>query len=136
MANLNFSHSQMTLTVVEDKTDFFKSGLPEMYSLKLLINVSSRIFRIPTVNIILSVVEDLTRVYCLTLLDATVQKLPIGKIYYLPLEKRLELYDTGNDKIPLYVWIKKKMKFSRTTLIEQRAETHKVFDALVNTLSA
>ena len=52
---LDFSHAMMPDTAVLDKEDFFRSGLPEMHSLKSLINVSSRLFKIPTTNIILSV---------------------------------------------------------------------------------
>ena len=51
MAALDFSHSMMSSTTVFDKDDFFRSGLPEMHSLKSLINVASRLFKIPTTNI-------------------------------------------------------------------------------------
>lgn len=132
---LDFSHAMMPNTTVSDKEDFFRSGLPEMHSLKSLINVSSRLFKIPTTNIILSVVDEIPRVYCLTLLGASVQKLPFGKIYYLPLQKKLEVYDMENPNIPLHVWVKKKIQFSRTSMLQQKAETHKSFDSLVNTIS-
>lgn len=132
---LDFSHAMMPNTTVFDKEDFFRSGLPEMHSLKSLINVSSRLFKIPTTNIILSVVDEIPRVYCLTLLETSVQKLPFGKIYYLPLQKRLEVYDMENPNTPLHVWVKKKIQFSRTSMLQQKTETHKSFDPLVNTLS-
>lgn len=135
MAALDFSHSMMSATTVFDRNDFFRSGLPEMHSLKSLINVASRLFKIPSTNIILSVLDDVPRVYCLTLLESSVQKLPFGKIFYLPLQKRLEVYDMENPNIPLHVWIKKKIEYSRTSLLQQKTETHKSFDALVNTLS-
>ena len=132
---MDFSHSMMSNTTVFDREDFFRSGLPEMHSLKSLINVASRLFKIPTTNIILSVVDDIPRVYCLTLLENSVQKLPFGKIYYLPLQKRLEVYDMENPSVPLHVWIKKKIQYSRTSLLQQKTETHKSFDPLVNTLA-
>lgn len=132
---LDFSHAMMPNTTVSDKEDFFRSGLPEMHSLKSLISVSSRLFKIPTTNIILSVVDEIPRVYCLTLLETSVQKLPFGKIYYLPLQKKLEVYDMENPNIPLHVWVKKKIQFSRTSMLQQKAETHKNFDSLVNTIS-
>lgn len=132
---MDFSHSMMSNTTVFDREDFFRSGLPEMHSLKSLINVASRLFKIPTTNIILSVVDDIPRVYCLTLLENSVQKLPFGKIYYLPLQKRLEVYDMENPSVPLHVWIKKKIQYSRTSMLQQKTETHKSFDPLVNTLA-
>ena len=132
---LDFSHAIMSDTAVLDKEDFFRSGLPEMHSLKSLISVSSRLFKIPTTNIILSVLDDAPRVYCLTLLDTSVKKLPFGKIYYLPLQKKLEVYDMENPSVPLHVWVKKKIQFSRTSALQQRTETHKSFEPLVNTLS-
>lgn len=125
----------MNTTPVQDKDDFFRSGLPEMSSLKSLINVASRLFKIPTTNIILSVVDDATRVYCLTLLESSVQKLPFGRLFYLPLLKRFEIYDMENPNVPVHVWVKKKIEFSRTTMLQQKAESHKVFEALINTLS-
>lgn len=131
----DFSHAMMSNTTVFDKDDFFRSGLPEMHSLKSLINVASRLFKIPTTNIILSVVDEIPRVYCLTLLETSVQKLPFGKIYYLPLQKRLEVYDMENINTPLHVWVKKKIQFSRTSMLQQKTETHKCFDSLINTLS-
>lgn len=135
MAALDFSHSMMSSTTVFDKDDFFRSGLPEMHSLKSLINVASRLFKIPTTNIILGVLDDVPRVYTLTLLETSVQKLPFGKIMYLPLQKRLEIYDMENPNIPLHVWIKKKIEFSRTSVLQQKTETHKSFDPLINTIS-
>lgn len=135
MAGFDFSHSQMNATTVFDREDFFRSGLPEMSSLKSLVNVASRIFKIPTSNIILGVLDDIPRVYCLTLLETSVQKLPFGKIFYLPLQKRLEVYDMENTAVPLHVWVKKKIQYSRTSLLEQKVDSHKGFEPLVNTIS-
>lgn len=135
MAKFDFSHSYMNMSPVADKDDFFRSGLPEMVSLKSLISVSSRIFNIPTTNVILGVFEDLPRVYCLDLLEQSVNKTSFGRIFYLPLKKRLEIYDSENLNVPLYVWVKKKVQFSRTTILEQKVESHRRFDALINTIS-
>ena len=134
MKALNFSHVQLPTTPVQDKDDFFRSGLPEMPTIKSLINVTSRLFKIPTTHVILSVVEEIERVYCITLLDNSVQKLPFGKLYYMPLLKRFEVYDMENINVPLHVWIKKKLEFTRTSILQQKAETHKSYLALINCL--
>ena len=131
---LNNSHAMMGITPVADKEDFFKSGLPEMSVIRSLINVASRLFKIPTTNIVLGVVDDVERVYCLTLLEATVHKYQFGKIYYLPLQKRLDIFD-NDPTTPLHTWVKKKIYFSRTSGLQQLAETHKAFQSLVNTLN-
>ena len=135
MKAFNFAHAMMSATLVTDKDDFFRSGLPEMYSLKSLMNVASRLFKIPVNNVVLSVVDDATRVYCFTLLEANVNKLPFGKIYYLPLQKRLDLFDMEDLYTPLHVWVKKKIEFSRTSILQQKSESHRVYDPLINAVS-
>jgi hypothetical protein len=68
-------------------------------------------------------------------LEQSVNKTSFGRIFYLPLKKRLEIYDSENLNVPLYVWVKKKVQFSRTTILEQKVESHRRFDALINTIS-
>ena len=135
MANFDFSHALMNTTSIVDKEDFFRSGLPEMTSLKSLMTVASRVFKIPTTGIVLGVLDDMPRVYCISLFESASLKVSLGKIFYLPVQKRLEIYDLENSSVPLYMWIKKKIQFSRTSTLEQRVESHKIFNALVNAIS-
>lgn len=125
---LDFGYS-----VVSDIQDFYKTGLTEIPSIRSLISGCSRLFRIPQRNISLAISrnEGKDKIYRLGLEDS--EKGIIGIVYYIPKEKRLDIYDM-DPRIPLMVWKNKKCVWKNCSDLLERLNLEKLFQPLISGL--
>ena len=101
---LSLSYLNLPEKYIEDKNDFFSSGIVEASKIRNLCNVCQRIFvtNSKNVNLFLLGDKDIYRI------DIFSDKRLISRIYYLPKQFRLDFYD-GNDPFnPMFMWKSKK----------------------------
>lgn len=93
-----------SLKLIEDKADFYRSGIPEALKIRNLISTCQRIFVTTSKKIDLYLVGD-KDVYRLDIFGS---KNMISRLMYYPKQQLLELYDGKDVSIPLFVWKSKK----------------------------
>lgn len=124
---------KLNFSKVVNKGDFFKGNLPEMIqvrslydSIKLLLNLSS--------DVVIINVSETDRIYSYTILSPTVNKFVLGKVVYLPLLKRLDIYNGDNLELPLIQFKNKKPVFKNYSILLDRAGMDKLFNKLLNSI--
>lgn len=119
---------------VEKLAGFYKDSdkLPETVKIRSIMGSIRGLFRVPQTKIKLYVAGG-ARIYKFEILSPdSVQPLPIGAIYYLPLEKRLDLYDYSISwDIPMIQWKNKKVVSSGCSILANRAGYDKLFQSIV-----
>jgi hypothetical protein len=116
---------------VKDKNDFFKSGVTGVSAVRGLCSTARRLFVVPDSCIFLSVVGDGDG-FMIEVVTADVNKRLLGKIYYLPGEKRLDVYDAADTGIPLVAWQNKKVAYRNFSELLQKVNMENLFLPLLN----
>jgi hypothetical protein len=105
MKKINYWYFGLPEKMVEDKEDFYKSGIPEATKIRNIITTAQRLFVTSSRNIILSIIEG--GCYKINVYRSGTEKSLISTLYYIPKEYRLDIYDGGNLETPLFVWSQK-----------------------------
>lgn len=116
--------------LIEDKDDFYRSGIKEASKIRNLINTCQRIFVIPSKGVSLYLLGE-KDVYCIEMVD---NKSLVCKLYYLPKEFRLDLYDGGNPWEPLMMWKSKKCVYKNIPISLGRVKAESLFLPLLSVL--
>ena len=130
---LNTSYNAYSFAIVQDQSDLFKSGLPEIPKLRALVDNSKLLFSLPSNRVILEVAEG-ERVYRITLLNPGVNKIAIGYLVYLPEQRRLDIYTSDDQVTPIIQFKGKKVVFCNVPTLLERAGFSKLFEKLSNIL--
>jgi len=121
----------MRFANVTDLADFYRTDLPEMSKLKGIIENIKLLFSLPQDRVVVQVAEGY-RVYKITMLTPDVNKLPFAFFVYLPEEKRLDLYNSDNFRLPFIQWKNKKPIFKNYSLLLDKAGIDKMFTKILN----
>jgi len=128
---LDLSYQNLRYAKVEDMNDFYRGTLPEILKIKTLISTLRLIYSLPPDYIELQVSEE-GRIYRIIVKGP--KKSILGWFYYIPLQKRLDLYSSDQQDIPLIQWKNKKAVTKTYSKILDGANIDKAFDRLLNIL--
>lgn len=131
---LNIMYQNLNYSIVKDRADFFKSPLAEMIYVRSLFDSIKILFGINDNKITLGVSTDNSRVYKYSIFNPTVNNMIIGCIFYLPLQKRLDIYTLDNFKLPLIQYRDKKIVYKNYNIFFDRVGFSKLFDKLLNSI--
>lgn len=124
-------YNSLNFADVEDLADFYHSGLPEMQSIKSVIENCKSLFRLPADRVILQVSEG-DRVYKVLMLSPELNRYPIGWFVLVPLNKQVDLYSSDDPYMPIAQWDNKKIAFKNFSALFDRAGVEKAFSQVVN----
>lgn len=116
----------------KDRDTLFKTRLPEMTSLRSIINQIRLLFKVPGTCLKLGVIDE-KRIYRIGVYTNDTSKSEIAFFFYIPLEKRLDLYEPGN-AIPILQWKSKRCVFKGFSPMYQKIELEKLFTPIVNVM--
>ena len=124
------NYLRLPISIIEDKDDFYRSGIKESSKIRNLITTAQRIFVVPSkgVNLYLLGEKD---VYCIEMID---KKSLVCKLYYLPKEFRLDLYDGRNPWEPMMMWKSKKCVYKNIPISLDRVKAESLFLPLLSVL--
>lgn len=127
--DLSFDYLSYGYMVVSNKQDFFKTNLVEISKLKVLLNSCSTLFKIPQKDISIAISKTDSKVYRLGIED---KKLGIiGLLYYIPEERRLDVYDS-DPRVPLFSWKNKKCIWKNCSNLLGKLNIEKLFQSLIS----
>lgn len=106
MERIKYWYFGLPEKMVEDKDDFYKSGIPEATKIRNIITTAQRLFVTSSRNISLSIIEGSCYKMCVYGSAGTNKSL-ISTLYYIPKEYRLDIYDGSGLETPLFVWSQK-----------------------------
>lgn len=85
-------YNNYPFALVTDKVSFFKENTKEIRTLKALDQVSRVVLGIPSDRVTVFAAEG-ARIYKLVFLSTDPNKIPFGQAYYIPEQKRIDIYD-------------------------------------------
>ena len=128
---LSTSYNYLNFARVKDMNDLFKSNLPEIPKVKSLIDNSCLLFSLPSNKVLLNVAEG-ERVYRIDLLSLGVNKAIFGILFYVPLNRQLDIYTADDPTIPIIQFKNKKAVWKNFSTLLDRAGLERIFDKLSN----
>lgn len=128
---LNLGYLSLPEKYIENKDDFYSSGIPEASKIRNLCSVCQRIFVTRSQNINLYLLGD-KDVYRIDVFGS--DKSLVAQIYYLPKQQRLDIFDGENLSYPLFMWKSKKCVYSGTQKILRVLKTESLLLPLVSVL--
>lgn len=125
-------YNNYPFAVVTDKVSFLKENTKEIRIVKALDQVARVVFRIPSDRVIIYAAEG-ARIYKLVFLSPDPDKIPFGQAYYIPQEKRIDIYDGGN---LLLQSIGKNIMYKGYSMFMDRLEIDKLMSRFLSTVSS
>ena len=116
---------------VIDLNDFYRERLPEIIKIKSLISSLRLMYSLPPKNINLYVSKG-ARVYRLDMYDN--RKILFGQLYYLPLQKQVDIYTSEDIETPVLQWKNKKAVTKNYNRLFLYSDIDKVFERLIGIL--
>lgn len=129
--NLNFNYLSFPRKLIEDKKDFYNSGIQESSKIRNLCNICQRIFVTNSKNISLYLVGE-KDIYQIDVFNN--KKKLIATIYYLPKQMRLDLYDGENDSMPLFCWKSKQCIYKNISILLETIKVENILSPLLSIL--
>ena len=125
---LHLGYLGLPVQLIEDQEDFYRSGIKEASKIRNLISVCRRIFITNTKNIQLYLVgeKDIYR------LDVWDNKKYVARIYYLPKEYRLDIFDGADPDSPMFMWKNKKCLYKNIPICLDVVKAESVFLPLIS----
>lgn len=117
--------------LIEDKEDFYRSGIQEASRIRNLSTVCQRLFITNSRNIKLYLLGE-KDIYRIDVFGSGVRGKLISQIYYLPKQLRLDIFDGGNPGEPLFMWKSKKCIYKNIPVL---LDTIKVENMLLPLIS-
>lgn len=112
---------------IENKEDFYSSGITEASKIRNLINICQRLFVTTSRKIKLYLLGD-KDVYRIDVWD---NKTLVARLYYLPKQYRLDIYDPDE---PLFMWKSKKCVYKKLSRCLEYVKTESLFLPLISIL--
>lgn len=117
--------------LIEDKEDFYRSGIQEASRIRNLCTVCQRLFITNSRNIKLYLLGE-KDIYRIDVFGSGTRGRLISQIYYLPKQLRLDIFDGGNPEAPLFMWKSKKCVYKNIPVL---LDTIKVENMLLPLIS-
>lgn len=127
----NLDYLSFPRKLIEDKSDFYNSGIQEASKIRNLCNTCQRIFVTSSKNINLYLVGE-KDIYQIDVLNN--KKGLITTIYYLPKQMRLDLYDGESNAVPLFCWKSKQCIFKNISILLDTIKIEKLLNPLLSIL--
>lgn len=129
MLSTRYNYSNFALIL--DVADFYRGSLKEISKVRSIVDSVKMLFHIPGNAIKLYVAEG-ERIYKVEFYSSSLDKFPLGWIVYLPLEDRLDLYDsTISTAMPYVQWKNKKPVFKNFAGLLDVVHVERLFDSIV-----
>ncbi len=125
-------YNSFPFAVVVDKVSFLKENTKEIRIVKSLDQTARALFKIPSDRVMIYAAEG-ARIYKLVFLSPDPNKIPFGQAYYLPQEKRIDLYDGNNLIIQA---IGKNIVWQGYSMFIDRLGIDKLMSRFLNTVSS
>ena len=128
---LSLNYLEIPYAEIKDINSFYRELLPEIPKIRSFVNTLRLVFSLPLSCIQLFVGQG-ERFYRIVMRDS--KKNIFGWFYILPLENRVDLYDSSSSDIPIIQWKNRKAvtKNYNQTFINIGIE--KSFSRLINTI--
>ena len=117
--------------LIEDKEDFYRSGIQEASRIRNLCTVCQRLFITNSRNIKLYLLGE-KDIYRIDVFGSGTRGKLISQIYYLPKQLRLDIFDGENPGEPLFMWKSKKCIYKNIPVL---LDTIKVENMLLPLIS-
>lgn len=117
--------------LIEDREDFYRSGIQEASRIRNLCTVCQRLFITNSRNIKLYLLGE-KDIYRIDVFGSGTRGKLISQIYYLPKQLRLDIFDGGNPGDPLFMWKSKKCIYKNIPVL---LDTIKVENMLLPLIS-
>lgn len=131
LSNVNLRYLNLPTKWIEDKEDFFRSGIKEASKIRNLLSTCQRIFVTNSQNVYLYLVGE-ADIYRIDILG--VKKQPISHLYYLPKEYRLDIYDMNDPSMPMFMWKNKKCIMNNMPKLLEAVRVETLFLPLVSVI--
>lgn len=115
---------------IEDKDDFYRSGIPEASKIRNLITTCQRLFIAPSSGINLYLLGE-KDIYAIEVFD---HKTLVCKLYYLPKQLRLDFFDGGDLSTPLFMWKSKKCVYKNIPISLDKTKAESLLLPLLSIL--
>lgn len=116
---------------IDDKDDFYRSGITEAPKIRSLCSTCQRIFVTRSSNIRLYLLGE-KDIYRVDVFGG--DKRLIAQLYYLPKQFRLDIFDGENPESPLFIWKSKKCVYSGVQKILKTIKVETLLLPLVSVL--
>lgn len=113
---------------IEDKEDFYKSGIKEASKIRNLVTVCQRLFITSSKGVNLYLIGE-KDIYEIDLID---KNSLVCKIFYLPKELRVDIYDGADPWNPIFMWKSKKCVYKNIPIIFDRVKSETLFLPLIS----
>ena len=134
---LPLTYTGLSYALVKDEIGFLKENRKDMISLRELYQAIKLLFNLPAHKVEIYVSEG-QRIYRFDVLDTKPSKSNIvGRLYYLPEQRRLDIFDmssSGGDLTPLVQVVGKKVMFKSYSMFLDMVELEKLFKPLIGIL--
>jgi hypothetical protein len=131
---LSLRYNTANFAQVTDLADFYKGQEREISRIHSMVDSIKMLFHVPG-NAIKIMVAEGERIYKILFYSTSLDKVPLGWFVYLPLEDRLDLYDTSlSTEMPYIQWKNKKIVYKSYPIFLERAGIGDVFGKLTNIL--
>lgn len=127
---LSLSYLYLPTKYIENREDFYRSGIQEASKIRNLINICNRIFITKSTNINLYLVGD-KDMYKVEVFD---NKTLVCIIYYLPKQMRLDIFDGSDTNSPVFMWKSKTCVQKNIPIIMEKVGADKLFLPLLSIL--
>lgn len=128
---LDLGYLNLPEKYIEDKDDFYRSGITEAPKIRSLCSTCQRIFVTRSSNIRLYLLGE-KDIYRIDIFGG--DKRLIAQLYYLPKQFRLDIFDGENPMSPIFIWKSKKCVYSGVQKILQIVKVETLFLPLVSVL--
>lgn len=128
---LSLRYNALNFALVTDTADFYRTQLKEVTRIHAIIDSIKMLFHVPGNAIKLFVAEG-ERVYKIIFYSSSLDKVPLGWFVYLPLEERIDLYDSvQSSEIPYIQWKNKKPVFKNFAGLLDTVHIERLFDSII-----
>lgn len=128
---LSLRYGALNFAQVTDVADFYRGQEREISRIHAIVDSIKMLFHVPG-NAIKIFVAEGERVYKIVFYSNSLDKVPLGWFVYLPLEERLDLYDTTlSSEMPYIQWKNKKPVFKNFAGLLNAVHVEKLFDSIV-----
>jgi len=121
-------------STIIDITDFYKTALPEMKTVKSLYTAIKQLYNTTNDRILFQCAEG-KRIYKYIVLSKDIHKYPVGWFIYIPEKKRLDFYTEEEPSLPFIQWYNKKPVWKNYPAALDRAGLDKIFTGIINSLN-
>lgn len=128
---LSLNYNILNFSQVTDFSDFYRTQQKEVSKIHSIIDSIKMLLHVPGNAIKLFIAEG-ERVYKIIFYSNSLDRVPLGWFIYLPLENRIDLYDsTLSTEMPYIQWKNKKPVFKNFSGLLDSVHVERLFDGII-----